>query len=479
MKNVRWTISLFIFLSIFISCSSSQYSINEGLSSQEIVKEMSRLREEYSGDDLDLNTINSYAELLLKRKENTYEALVMKAWVTLRKGYINEGVGFYRKNMILSYKIMSQAIGEQKMRWEGWSDLAHLYIEARDFKRAEAAINKFNTLNINQSDQNFLYKKSILMMNYNNSLGKYKTAQVTYKVCVKNVSNKYQKRKCLHQLALSYPENHKQVLRIRKHILKLHPNSAWDLGNLGGAYFKLKEYDRAIKYYEKAISIRKYGVAQSHLADLYLIKAKGHFENGQRDIAIEYINKFRSLNYYNDSNVEYATVVIRSNLGNNELILDVLEEAEESDDNSGKIKSLIGEYYFKNKDFKEARKYFISAISSERRNTLKSHMITYVGTRIAFISMWKLETKDYDVALKWLLVSSKYLKEDDDFASSLYYYLGSAYHEKSWIEKDIKLSKLALNSYKNALKYDDIEHEKIYKNMRRVRVNIRNFSKNI
>ncbi|MFG1481915.1 tetratricopeptide repeat protein [Halobacteriovorax sp. HFRX-2_2] len=472
------TICLFLITSL-ISCSSNQSSINENLDSKEIVNELSKLREEYSGDNSDLNDANTFANILLKRKEYVYEALVVKAWVTLRKGYINEGVGYKRENIISSYQIMGQAIELQKVRWKGWADLTNLYIKAKDFKRAELALRKFRGFNIDSNNQEFHYQDALLTMDYNNGLKNYKETQITYKQCSKFAMNKYQKRNCLHLLALSYPNNFQQVLKIRKFIIKLDTNSAWDFGNLGLAYLNIKNYDKAIELYEKAISIRKYGIAQDQLAFLYIVKARNLFDDGKKDKAHEFILKYRKMNFYTDYNVELVTKVIEKYLGNNKLILDILIEVEQSNANSGRVKTLIAEYYFKNKSYKKAREYFIEALSPDRINSQSPKFISYVGVQIALISMWRLENKEYDVAIKWLLQSSKKMKENNDYTSTFYFYLGSAYHEKSWIEKDIKLSKLALKNYKKALEFDDIKHDKIHANMRLVKANIRNFSKNM
>jgi len=466
-------------LSIFaISCTSGGQGLNS-LSRNQLVSKGEKDSHEYMGEREILKDARDIAEELLRRDPNDYDGLLLKSWVVIRDGFYNSVAGYNPKNLETSYQLISKAISLRQNDWRGWKYLTLLFINAKKSPEAKKFYQKFQKLNLSPNDKNYLYYKTIVGMEISFLDKEYEKVLLNLDECKKNSIDKFHVKNCLDLTAQTYFEmkNFKQQLEIRQELLKYFPENSWTNGNLGGAYFNLKDYPNAINYYEKALELKDYGLARASLGSLYAALARQRINEGKNEEAHDFMDKLLKLGVHSESTGLFASTVSMRIFKDMEMTEEILLNGIENMPENGKLRAKLGKFYKDEKNYEKALQTFVEVFNGKGWDHLDSEEKVLVANQIAWLNLWGLKEPKIDVAIEVLDKVRNFALQNKFTKGQYFYFLASAYHEKGWREKSILLSRKSLEIYDQALEFYPENKSNIQRAINNVTVNIRSFKK--
>ena len=207
-----------------------------------------------------------------------------------------------------------------------------------------------------------------------------------------------------------------------------HTDVATSYNNIGSLYSKKGNYDKALEYLNKALTIRKAKLGDEHtdVATSYNNMGLVYSDKGDYDKALEYYNK--------------ALTIQKSNLGEEHT------DVATSYNNMGLVYSDKG-------DYDKALEYYNKALTIRKSKLGEEH--TDVATSYNNIGSVYSDKGDYDKALEYYnkaltILKSKLGEEHTDVATS-YNNIGSVYYRKGDYDKALEFYNKALTIRKSKL----------------------------
>ena len=170
-------------------------------------------------------------------------------------------------------------------------------------------------------------------------------------------------------------EFHNKALTIRKAKLgEEHPDVAGSYNNIGSVYYMKGDYDKALDFYNKDLAIRKSKLGEEHtdVATSYNNMGLVYYMKGDYDKALEYYNK--------------ALTIRKSKLG-------------EEHTNVATSYNNIGSVYYMKGDYDKTLEFHNKALTIQKAKLGEEH--TDVATSYSFIGVTYCNKEEYSKALKY------------------------------------------------------------------------------
>lgn len=474
--NFKFNLILILWFTCFSAIADNNLS---KITRIELVKKGDESRHMYIGEKELLTDVQNTAEELLKRDPNDYEGLLLKSWFVKREGYYNSEFGYNSNNLEQSYQLISRAISLKPNNWKAWKELTFLFIDARKIEEAKESAEKLHKLQVSTKDKTYIHLKTMIDMSIFQLEKKYENVLTLGEKCRTNSTDVYDKKQCFYREGQAYLKlgNLERYVYVNQQIFNMFPENAWTVGNLGGAHFKIKDYPAAINYYEKAIKIRRYGLALAELGSLYAVMARRYLSEEKKSEALSFMDKLLTLGVHDESTGLFASSVAMKNFGDQSLKEKILLDGIKNVPNSGRLKVDLGTLYRNQKKYKEALDVYDQLFFKEGWNNLDLENKVFVANQMAWINLWGLAEKDSSRAIEILENVKDIALQSNGYKAEYFMYLASAFHDKSWLDKSISLSNKSLELYNQALVHNPDKKENIQKNINNVQANIRNFKK--
>jgi tetratricopeptide (TPR) repeat protein len=161
-------------------------------------------------------------------------------------------------------RVYEEVLSFDQTRAEIFSELGNIYIQAKDYSKAEEVIGKGLLLFTNNDELNFarsvLYEKTGRFDQMVSSLKR------TIEINPKHAD-------ALNYLGYSYADkgiNLEEALSLIQRALELKPDSGYILDSLGWVYFRLGKNEEALKQMKRALdTVKDDPVVYEHLGDIY------------------------------------------------------------------------------------------------------------------------------------------------------------------------------------------------------------------
>lgn len=164
-------------------------------------------------------------------------------------------------------------------------------------------------------------------------------------------------------------EDYQSALEEFRQTVRLEPEFADAYNNMGFVYFKLEQWDKAIEYCRKALDQISYQTPEKALT----IIGDSYYRKGEKDKAIE--NLKRALGIKPDEPRPANTLArIYLEAGNLREAKDILTELISRHPNYPGAHLNLGITYYKERDFRAAKKEFESVINLAERNSEDSQL---------------------------------------------------------------------------------------------------------
>jgi tetratricopeptide (TPR) repeat protein len=155
------------------------------------------------------------------------------------------------------------------------------------------------------------------------------------------------------------------------------PNFAWGYYNAGLTFFKIKNYEKAVEWYEKAVSLMDFSRARYNLSKTYIKMAESHSRLSEIDKAME--KYILSIDNYPlpEAHIGIAKIYTKRNKFE-KAISEYKNALEFSDTNRSKVNFFISSLLLKLNKPKEAINLFEKAIQSEKSSAQQIQYYVYI-----------------------------------------------------------------------------------------------------
>jgi tetratricopeptide (TPR) repeat protein len=181
-----------------------------------------------------------------------------------------------------------------------------------------------------------------------------------------------------------------------------HPEVAWSYNNIGGVYIEMEEYDKALEFLQKALSLRIKIFGENNPAVAYTLKAIG--------VAYLKQNKFeQASDYYQKAIISLVADFNDSNIYVNPPLLNASSEIYLLNTLADKAKAFKERYSLKTKDVKDIQ---MSLSTSELASKLIDKLRYSYEAEQSKLFLGETVLKIYDQAIETALELYELTKED-------------------------------------------------------------------
>ncbi|UFH60295.1 tetratricopeptide repeat protein [Sulfurovum mangrovi] len=240
--------------------------------SHELYKEASRLLNTYNGEPNRLQEVQRIATKLTQIDPNSAEALLVRGRLVFQSAYLQRD-NYNKENLDKAKRISQKVMDNFPQMIDGYIFATACYMndhtnygtqKALELLRKAEAINKNNV--------------RVLLLNATIANKKKESRKaISYaKKALSFSTENWQKSHAHQELTKAYwrLKDYKKAQQSYLEIIRLQPSSPWALINYSSFLRKRKDYDGAIHYAKKSLSLANYGMGRWVLAEAYY--KKGH-----------------------------------------------------------------------------------------------------------------------------------------------------------------------------------------------------------
>ena len=277
MKRIIFFISIVLLSYNFISADAmkdesnnlSEYTLVD-TSVEEVYLKVKSLLRNYRGETSTLNEADRLIRELLKTSPNSAHAYVLKALITERKGFVHSKK--YKKGYLeKAHEFIETAINIDPEFYDAYYEGVFLYISVggnlEEAKRLSIRLKELSP----ESSKTNVALSSIAIED-----GNYDEAVRRANIVTSISDDKILLRRAYYSLIKAYKNQKKYDLANSIYIkeIEMYPNDPWLIDAYANfLIYYIKDYDKAIEYGERALSIKNFGMAKMHLGTAYYKKA--------------------------------------------------------------------------------------------------------------------------------------------------------------------------------------------------------------